>query len=89
MKIKTIKYFLSTLAILSGLLFIQSCGSKGSDPSPVDQMKAILIAGDGLPIAIEEATATKLVLKFNWDQNTLGSGRNSSVKGQNIFTFGK
>jgi hypothetical protein len=147
MKIKTIKYFLSTLAILSGLLFIQSCGSKGSDPSPVDQMKAILIAGtwnlqtvsvdgvdktsvytgltikftgdnftatngravwpasgtwqfaddtgkniirgDGLPIAIEEATATKLVLKFNWNQNTLGSGRISSVKGQNIFTFGK
>lgn len=146
MKTKILTYIVG-ITLICGLLFIQSCGSKGSDPSPADQMKAILIAGawnlqtvsvdgvdktsvytgltikftdgnftttngravwpasgtwqfaddtgknitrgDGLSIAIEEATSTKLVLKFNWNQNTLGSGRISSVKGQNIFTFGK
>ncbi len=146
MKIKAITLAFA-ITILGGLLVIQSCGSKGGDPSPADQMKAILIAGtwnlqtasvdgvdktpvyagltikftdgnftttngrvvwpasgtwqfadetgknitrsDGLSVAIDEATATKLVLKFNWNQNTLGPGRISSVKGQNIFTFGK
>lgn len=140
-------YCLIILLIFSGLSFLQSCGGKGSDPSPADQMKTILISGtwnlqsasvdgvdkssvypgltikftdtnftttngrvvwpatstwqfadatgksitrgDGLAISIDEATTSKLILKFNWNQNTFGSGRASSVKGQNVFTFGK
>jgi len=147
MKIKTLTYLSFITMIFCGLLFLESCGSKGGDPSPADQMKAILVAGtwnlqsvmvdgvdkssvytaltvkfndgnftttngrvvwpasgtwqfaddtgknitrgDGLPISIEEATTTKLILKLNWNQNTLGPGRSSSVKGQNVFTFGK
>ncbi|MBL7873159.1 MAG: hypothetical protein JNM78_16190 [Cyclobacteriaceae bacterium] len=147
MKIHTSTNLAFITMIFSALLFLQSCSSKGGDPSPADQMKAILIAGswnlqtvsvdgvdktavytgltikftdgnftttngrvvwpasgtwqfandsgkiitrgDGLSITIEEATASKLILKFNWSQNTLGPGRTTSVKGENVFTFGK
>lgn len=147
MKIKLLTYVAGVTLIFCGLLMLQSCGGKGSDPSPADQMKAILTSGtwnlqnvlvdgidqssvytgltlrftdnnftstngrvvwppsgtwqlsddtgknltrgDGLPISIEEATTSKLVLKFTWNQTTLGQGRVNSVKGVNVFTFGK
>lgn len=48
-----------------------------------------IIRGDGIQVTVEEATATKLVLKLTWTKTTLGSGRINSVKGVNVFTFGK
>lgn len=45
--------------------------------------------GTGLEISIEEASKTKLVLKLNWNNTTLGSGRVTSVGGVNVFSFGK
>ena len=135
------------LAMFCGLLFIQSCGSKGNDPLPVDQTKSVLTSGiwkllsvsvdgvdktslytgltlsftvsnfnstngrviwpnsgtwqftdgtgknitrgDGLQIAIDEASTSKLVLKLTWNQTTLGPGRVNSLMGVNVFSFGK
>jgi hypothetical protein len=147
MKIKLLTYGAVITIIFCGLLVLQSCGGKGSDPSPADQMKTILTSGtwnlqnvsvdgvdkssiysgltlrftegnftttngrvvwpasgtwefsddtgknltrgDGVPIGVEEATTSKLVLKLTWNQTTLGQGRANSVKGVNVFTFGK
>jgi len=144
---KLLTYIASVTIIFCGLLVLQSCGGKGSDPSPADQMKTIFTSGtwnlqtvsvdgvdkssvytgltvrftegnftttngrvvwpasgtwqftddtgknitrgDGLAISIEEAITSKLVLKLTWSQTTLGQGRSNSVKGVNIFTFGK
>lgn len=144
---KLLTYIASVTIIFCGLLVLQSCGGKGSDPSPADQMKTILTSGtwnlqtvsvdgvdkssvytgltvrftegnftttngrvvwpasgtwqftddtgknitrgDGLAISIEEAITSKLVLKLTWSQTTLGQGRSNSVKGVNIFMFGK
>jgi hypothetical protein len=46
----------------------------------------VIVRGDGTQLTIEELTATKLKLSFNWAKTTLG-GRTSSVGGQNVFTF--
>lgn len=43
---------------------------------------------DGLTITIDEATATKLVVKLTWTKTTIGPGRTASVSGLNVFTFG-
>ena len=45
--------------------------------------------GDGLQIAIDEASTSKLVLKLTWNQTTLGPGRVNSLMGVNVFSFGK
>jgi hypothetical protein len=144
---RTIITSVASIAAISFILLIQSCGkSSSNDPSPSDQMKAILISGkwnlqtvqvdgvdktttysgltlnftatnysttngrviwpatgtwqfsdetgknitrdDGLPVAIGEATTSKLVLTLTWNKTTLG-GRAGSLKGVNVFTFGK
>jgi hypothetical protein len=146
---RTIFFITTTITsiVFCGLLFLQSCGNKGADPSPIDQMKTILTSGswklqnvlvdgvdktsvytgltlqftatnftttnglalwpaagtwqfaddtgknvtrgDGLPIIIEEATTSKLVLKLTSSKTTLGSGRINSLPGVHVFTFGK
>jgi hypothetical protein len=53
-----------------------------------DTAKAIE-RSDGLTITIDEATTTKLVLRLTWSKTTIGLGRTASVKGVNVFTFGK
>ena len=54
-----------------------------------DETGKSITRGDGIQVTVEEATATKLVLKLTWTKTTLGSGRINSVKGVNVFTFGK
>lgn len=141
--------FLICLSIgcLCSLIYLGSCGSKGDDPSPVDEMRTVLTSGtwnlqtvlvggvdqtavytgltlrftdtnftatngrvvwpasgtwqfsdetgkiiqrnDGLLITIETATTNSLVLKLNWDETTLGSGRVASVEGAHTFNFTK
>jgi hypothetical protein len=46
-----------------------------------------IVRGDGLSVTVTEATQTRLVLKLTWSKTTLGPGRESSVSGENTFTF--
>jgi hypothetical protein len=48
-----------------------------------------MLRSDGTTITITEATATKLVLAFNWANKTIGPGRVESVSGAHVFTFSK
>jgi hypothetical protein len=43
---------------------------------------------DGLTITLTELTDKKMVLTLTWRETTLG-GRESSVEGSHVFTFGK
>ena len=141
--------FLICLSIgcLCSLIYLVSCGNKGDDPSPVDEMRTVLTSGtwnlqtvsvvgvdqtavytgltlrftntnftatngrviwpasgtwqfsdetgkiiqrnDGLLITIETAISSNLVLKLDWDETTLGSGRVASVEGAHTFNFTK
>ncbi|MBX2895507.1 MAG: hypothetical protein KF763_08690 [Cyclobacteriaceae bacterium] len=54
-----------------------------------DDTGKIIQRNDGLLITIETATTSTLVLKLNWDETTLGSGRVSSVEGAHTFNFTK
>jgi hypothetical protein len=53
-----------------------------------DETGTHITRDDGLPVAIGDASASKLVLTLTWTKTTLG-GRGGSLKGVNIFTFGK
>jgi hypothetical protein len=44
---------------------------------------------DGAEISITEISETRLVLAMLWDKTTLGSGREKSVEGQHVLTFGR
>jgi hypothetical protein len=136
-----------SVACLCSLIYLSSCGGKGDDPSPVDEMRTLLTSGtwnlqtvlvggvdqtavytgltlrftdtnftatngrviwpasgtwqfsdetgkiiqrnDGLLVTIETATTNSLVLKLDWDETTLGSGRVASVEGAHTFNFTK
>ncbi len=54
-----------------------------------DDSAKTITRNDTLVITITEVTDTKLVLTLTWATTTLGSGRVESVKGSNVFTFGK
>jgi hypothetical protein len=81
MKIKLLTYGAVITIIFCGLLVLQSCGSKGSDPSPADQMKTILTSGtwnlqavsvDGVD---QSSVYTGLTLRFNDNSFTSTNGR--------------
>lgn len=44
---------------------------------------------DGAMISVVEITETNLVLSMLWTKTTLGGGREKSVEGQHVFTFGR
>lgn len=44
---------------------------------------------DDIIVTISEATHDKLVLSFNWNKETIGTGRSASIKGSYSFTFTK
>ena len=54
-----------------------------------DETGKSITRGDVIQVSVDEATVSKLVLKLTWTKTTLGSGRINSVKGVNVFTFGK
>lgn len=45
--------------------------------------------GDGVSITLNEISSTKMIMSFSWSKTTLGSGREASISGQHVFTFGK
>lgn len=54
-----------------------------------DDTATAIERNDGLQVTIDTATDSKLVLKLTWTKTTFGLGRLASVKGVNVFTFGK
>jgi hypothetical protein len=54
-----------------------------------DETGKIIQRNDGLLVTIETATTNSLVLKLDWDETTLGSGRVASVEGAHTFNFTK
>lgn len=55
-----------------------------------DNTGKAIIRSDGLPISIPSSTDNNtLILKLSWAKTTFGPGRASSLKGENVFTFGK
>ena len=47
-----------------------------------------ILRSDGMPITLNEITSTKLVLGLTWSKTTLAGGRENSVAGNHVFTFG-
>lgn len=71
------------IAILSlaGLIMLPGCGGKGSDPSPADEVKAILISGTWalqtvLVDGVDQSTVyTGLTVRFTETNYTSSNGR--------------
>ena len=49
----------------------------------------VITRGDGLTIAIGNVSESALSLSLVWDKTTLGGGREESIEGNHVFTFGK
>ena len=56
--------------------------TKGADASTINK-------NDGLTVTIQSISASAATLSLNWNKNTLGGGRQMSVSGQHVFTFGR
>lgn len=54
-----------------------------------DNTGKAITRSDGLPVTLPSADNNTLVLKLTWSKTTFGPGRASSLKGDNVFTFGK
>jgi hypothetical protein len=54
-----------------------------------DDTAKTILRSDGVSMAVGEATTTKLVLSFQWNNTTIGPGRGESIAGPHVFTFGK
>jgi hypothetical protein len=48
-----------------------------------------LVRGDNLTVNIDNISSTAMTLSLTWDTTTLGGGKVNSVKGKQVFTFGK
>lgn len=44
---------------------------------------------DGIVVTIEEVNESALVLSLTWTKTTLGGGKENSISGRNVFSFGK
>ena|SRR5688572_10836736 len=44
---------------------------------------------DGIVVTIEEISESGLVLSLTWTKTTLSGGRENSIAGKNVFSFGK
>jgi hypothetical protein len=54
-----------------------------------DTNATAILRNDGVVVTIMEIDATTLKLKLPWAKTTIGSGRNTSVSGEHVFTFVK
>jgi hypothetical protein len=54
-----------------------------------DETGKAILRSDDVIITVEEATASTLVLRFDWDTTTIGPGRIKSIQGEHVFTFEK
>ncbi|MCH7400417.1 hypothetical protein ACFOUP_08005 [Belliella kenyensis] len=49
--------------------------------------KTVIKRGDGLEITIQNITAEKMILSFNWDHTHIDTGRSNAISGFHIFEF--
>jgi hypothetical protein len=54
-----------------------------------DDTAKTILRSDGVSMYVGEANPTKLVLSFQWNNTTIGSGRGESIAGPHVFTFSK
>jgi hypothetical protein len=54
-----------------------------------DQAATSFKRADGVDVSITEISETQMVLSLTWNKTTLKAGKENSLSGLNVFTFGK
>jgi hypothetical protein len=48
-----------------------------------------IVCDNNVQVSVDKISADELVLSLTWSKNTFGSGRESSISGNHVFTFVK
>ena len=80
----TLKFSSTSFTVTNGAVVWPSSGTW----SFTDETAKKINRSDGVELTLVTVSETALVIRFSWDQSTLGEGRLASVEGEYEFTFG-